>query len=157
MARRLACINNLPIREADRKYHWPLGRRGPSKARILTNFGPPQKSPKSKRGQVPARHWVGTYLAYSSSRRGIASSRNRIKRSMVKHNKGDRQSRNEGHTFVLVHGGWCGGGLWRYVAPALRERGDVVTTPTPTRLCERRHFGNENAPLLNPIENIACS
>ena len=24
---RLACINDLPIKEADRKYHWPLGRR----------------------------------------------------------------------------------------------------------------------------------
>jgi uncharacterized protein len=27
MARRLASINDLPVREADRKYHWPLGRR----------------------------------------------------------------------------------------------------------------------------------
>lgn len=27
MRRRLACINDVPIREADRKYHWPLGRR----------------------------------------------------------------------------------------------------------------------------------
>jgi nuclear transport factor 2 (NTF2) superfamily protein len=27
MARRFACINDLPIKEADRKYHWPLGRR----------------------------------------------------------------------------------------------------------------------------------
>ena len=27
MARRFASINDLPIREADRKYHWPLGRR----------------------------------------------------------------------------------------------------------------------------------
>src|SRR5260221_11615658 len=144
MARRLACINNLPIREADRKYHWPLGRRGPSKARILTNFGPPQKSPKSKRGQVPARHWVGTYLAYSSSRRGIASSRNRIKRSMVKHNKGDRQSRNEGHTFVLVHGGWCGGGFWRSVPPPPRERGHVGTKPSPPRLGGRAQFWKDN-------------
>ena len=24
---RFACINDLPIQEADRKYHWPLGRR----------------------------------------------------------------------------------------------------------------------------------
>ena len=24
---RLACINDLPIKEADRKYHWPLGPR----------------------------------------------------------------------------------------------------------------------------------
>jgi len=27
MRRRLASINDLPIREADRKFHWPLGRR----------------------------------------------------------------------------------------------------------------------------------
>jgi nuclear transport factor 2 (NTF2) superfamily protein len=27
MARRYACINDLPIRASDRLYHWPLGRR----------------------------------------------------------------------------------------------------------------------------------
>jgi hypothetical protein len=27
MRRRIASINDLPIKEADRKYHWPLGRR----------------------------------------------------------------------------------------------------------------------------------
>lgn len=27
MERRHACINDLPIKEADRKFHWPLGRR----------------------------------------------------------------------------------------------------------------------------------
>jgi nuclear transport factor 2 (NTF2) superfamily protein len=27
MKRRLASINDLPIKETDRKYHWPLGRR----------------------------------------------------------------------------------------------------------------------------------
>jgi uncharacterized protein len=27
MTRRIASINDLPIREEDRKYHWPLGRR----------------------------------------------------------------------------------------------------------------------------------
>jgi len=27
MTRRFACINDLPIKEEDRKFHWPLGRR----------------------------------------------------------------------------------------------------------------------------------
>ena len=27
MQRRIASINDLPVRDADRKYHWPLGRR----------------------------------------------------------------------------------------------------------------------------------
>jgi hypothetical protein len=27
MQRRFACINDLPLKAADRKFHWPLGRR----------------------------------------------------------------------------------------------------------------------------------
>jgi nuclear transport factor 2 (NTF2) superfamily protein len=27
MRRRIASINDLPIKESDRKYHWPLGKR----------------------------------------------------------------------------------------------------------------------------------
>src|SRR5437762_9263162 len=27
MRMRFACINDLPIKESDRKYHWPIGRR----------------------------------------------------------------------------------------------------------------------------------
>ena len=27
MSNRYACINDLPIKESERKYHWPLGRR----------------------------------------------------------------------------------------------------------------------------------
>ncbi|HTA46625.1 MAG TPA: nuclear transport factor 2 family protein [Bryobacteraceae bacterium] len=35
---RLACINDLPIREEDRKYHWPLGRR-PDDLPSLSDLG----------------------------------------------------------------------------------------------------------------------
>ena len=35
---RLACINDLPIKESDRKYHWPLGRR-PDGPPELSDFG----------------------------------------------------------------------------------------------------------------------
>src|SRR5260221_13559195 len=75
---------------------------------------------------------------------------------MVKHNKGDRQRRNERHTFVLVHGGWCGGWIWRYVAPALRERGHVVTTPRLTCLGERRDSENRTATLSTHIEDVVA-
>nr|WP_218946571.1 nuclear transport factor 2 family protein [Stenotrophomonas sp. SbOxS2] len=27
MARRFSCINDMPIKESERKFHWPLGRR----------------------------------------------------------------------------------------------------------------------------------
>ena len=35
---RLACINDLPIKESERKYHWPLGRR-PDDHPGLTDLG----------------------------------------------------------------------------------------------------------------------
>jgi nuclear transport factor 2 (NTF2) superfamily protein len=35
---RFACINDLPIQEADRKYHWPLGRR-PDEHAGLSDLG----------------------------------------------------------------------------------------------------------------------
>lgn len=38
MRRRIASINDLPIAEADRKYHWPLGRR-PDDHAGLTELG----------------------------------------------------------------------------------------------------------------------
>jgi nuclear transport factor 2 (NTF2) superfamily protein len=38
MQRRIASINDLPIREADRKYFWPLGRR-PDDHPGLTDLG----------------------------------------------------------------------------------------------------------------------
>ena len=38
MKRRIASINDLPIAETDRKFHWPLGRR-PDEHPGLTNMG----------------------------------------------------------------------------------------------------------------------
>jgi uncharacterized protein len=35
---RIASINDLPIKESDRKYHWPLGRR-PEGHRSLSELG----------------------------------------------------------------------------------------------------------------------
>jgi nuclear transport factor 2 (NTF2) superfamily protein len=38
MVHRFASINDLPIREGDRKFHWPLGRR-PDDHPGLSDFG----------------------------------------------------------------------------------------------------------------------
>ncbi len=38
MKRRLACINDLPIQESERKFHWPLGRR-PDDHQGLSDLG----------------------------------------------------------------------------------------------------------------------
>ena len=42
--------------------------------------------------------------------------------------------------FVLVHGGWHGGWVWRDVALRLQQSGHAVFTPTLSGLGERRHL-----------------
>ena len=74
----------------------------------------------------------------------------------AKQNRGHRHPQRENHTFVFVHGGWCGGWLWRDVAPALRDLGHVVTTPTLTGLGERRHLENGTATLSTHVEDIVA-
>jgi nuclear transport factor 2 (NTF2) superfamily protein len=37
MQKRFACINDLPILAADRRFHWPLGRR-PDEHPCLSDF-----------------------------------------------------------------------------------------------------------------------
>ncbi|MEA9390413.1 nuclear transport factor 2 family protein [Acerihabitans sp. TG2] len=38
MTRRFACINDMPIQEPERCFHWPLGRR-PDEAKGLSEYG----------------------------------------------------------------------------------------------------------------------
>jgi len=49
-------------------------------------------------------------------------------------------------TIVLVHGGFCGGWIWRAVAEPLRGMGHEVFTPTLTGLGERVHLAD---PAIN--------
>jgi len=45
-------------------------------------------------------------------------------------------------TIVLVHGGFCGGWIWRRVADRLRSAGHDVFAPTLTGLGERSHLAD---------------
>jgi pimeloyl-ACP methyl ester carboxylesterase len=57
-------------------------------------------------------------------------------------------------TFVLVHGAWSGGLIWRGIARALRRTGHEVYTPTLTGLGERRHLLNREIDLNTHIQDI---
>ena len=50
-------------------------------------------------------------------------------------------------TFVLVHGAYGGGYVWKYVAARLRARGHQVFTPTLTGLGERSHLMSKDIRL----------
>jgi pimeloyl-ACP methyl ester carboxylesterase len=58
-------------------------------------------------------------------------------------------------TFVLVHGTWSGGWMWRTVAERLRAEGHAVYTPTLTGLGEREHLVSRQTNLDTHIQDIA--
>ncbi len=61
---------------------------------------------------------------------------------------------NGTRTYVLIHGAWHGGWVWKDVAPALRKMGHTVATPTLTGLGERRHLRRPGINLDTHAEDI---
>jgi len=56
--------------------------------------------------------------------------------------------------YILVHGAWCGGYVWREVAEQLRARGHLVFTPTLTGLADRSHLLSPNVGLETHVRDI---
>jgi pimeloyl-ACP methyl ester carboxylesterase len=59
-----------------------------------------------------------------------------------------------GKTFVLVHGAWGGGWVWRRVTDRLTAKGYKVFTPTMTGLGERSHLLDAKINLATHITDI---
>jgi pimeloyl-ACP methyl ester carboxylesterase len=57
-------------------------------------------------------------------------------------------------TFVLVHGSWAGGVVWRQLAPRLRKAGHEVYAPTLTGTGERKHLLNRDINLDTHIQDV---
>lgn len=56
--------------------------------------------------------------------------------------------------FVLVHGAWHGGWVWKKVVPLLRASGHDVFTPTLTGLGERVHLLARDVDLTTHIDDV---
>lgn len=57
-------------------------------------------------------------------------------------------------TFVLVHGAWAGGWVFRDFEPLLRERGAAVYRPTLTGLGDRRHLSSPEVDLDTHVRDV---
>ena len=66
----------------------------------------------------------------------------------------DIQSTNNARTYVLVHGAWHGGWVWRDVSDQLTTYGHRVTTPTLTGLGERSHLVLDEVGLDTHVNDI---
>ena len=58
-------------------------------------------------------------------------------------------------TFVLVHGSWCGGWVWRAVRELLEAQGHRVFTPTLSGLADRSHLLGPGINLMTHINDVA--
>lgn len=58
-------------------------------------------------------------------------------------------------TYVLVHGAYGGGWIWRDVAEGLRKQGHRVLTPTQTGLGERAHLMSRQITVDTHIDDVA--
>ena len=56
--------------------------------------------------------------------------------------------------FLLVHGAWHGGWVWKEMADLLRYQGYCVSCPTQTGLGERKHLISSDISLEVFIEDI---
>ena len=62
----------------------------------------------------------------------------------------------KGKTYVLVHGAYGGGWIWRDVARGLRQLGHNVWTPTQTGLGERAHLMSRQITVDTHIDDVAA-
>ena len=60
----------------------------------------------------------------------------------------------EAHTFVLVHGAWAGGWIWRDTAQRLRALGHRAFRPTLTGLGERSHLIGAKIDLTTHVLDV---
>jgi pimeloyl-ACP methyl ester carboxylesterase len=57
-------------------------------------------------------------------------------------------------TYVLIHGGICGGWAWKRLIPLLRAEGHEVFAPTLTGLGERSHLAHPQIGLETHIQDV---
>ncbi len=62
---------------------------------------------------------------------------------------------NARHTFVLVHGSWCGSWAWKPVRELLQARGHRVFTPTLSGLADRSHLLSADINLTTHVLDVA--
>jgi len=66
----------------------------------------------------------------------------------------NEQPINASRTYVLVHGAWHGGWVWREVSDQLIKQGHRVTSPTLTGLGERSHLFLDEVNLNIHVNDI---
>src|SRR6267154_297291 len=64
------------------------------------------------------------------------------------------QAQTAPRIFVLVHGAWGGGWVWRRVADLLEKRGHKVFAPTMTGGGERSHLLDAKVNLATHVADI---
>jgi len=68
--------------------------------------------------------------------------------------RGSEVPQSDSRNYVLIHGAWFGGWVWKDVAARLRAAGHIVYTPSLTGLGERRHLLRPGITLHTHAEDV---
>jgi pimeloyl-ACP methyl ester carboxylesterase len=93
------------------------------------------------------RHLIGALAAAPAV---LAATRTRAQTT-----PGAAMSETPAKTYVLVHGAYGGGWIWRDVAAGLRRRGHEVHAPTQTGMGERSHLMSRQITVDTHIQDVA--
>lgn len=75
-------------------------------------------------------------------------------RSVPAHEPREKNAAAGKGKFVLVHGAFSGGWIWKMTAAALRASGHEVWTPTLTGLGERSHLAGTDVDMTTHIQDV---
>lgn len=74
--------------------------------------------------------------------------------SSTSYAQNNSQHSDQNRTYVLVHGAWHGGWVWKFVASSLRARGHTVYAPTLTGLGDRSHLYNADIDVSVHVQDV---
>ncbi len=57
-------------------------------------------------------------------------------------------------TFLVAHGAWSAGWVWKKMRPLMRQQGHELVTPTYTGLGERSHLAHRDVDLETHIADV---
>ena len=57
-------------------------------------------------------------------------------------------------TFLVAHGAWSAGWVWKKMRPLMRKQGHELVTPTYTGMGERSHLAHRDVDLETHIADV---
>src|SRR6266481_2180308 len=122
----------------------------PRQIRLFTSLAARYDRPLTRGGCATEGRYVMTEFKLTRRLLGSAAAGGLVAAAAI----GAARAQSARKTFVLVHGSFAGGWIWRRVADQLEQKGHKVFVPTLTGLGERSHLLRKDIDLDTHIADV---